>query len=158
MTQAELLELVKQAWVAWQAALTGVKEADMTQPGREGDWSVKDVIAHISWHEREMVGMMEARALVGSELWGLPTHERNAVIYEQNRERPLPEVLTESQHVHQEMISLLATLSDDELNDPGRFRDMPADWIPWQLIAQNSYEHYADHTAVLQSWLNTPNQ
>jgi hypothetical protein len=154
MTQLEFLDIVSHTWRDWQAALAQVNETQMTQPGIEGHWSVKDVIAHITWYEREMVGVMQTRALVGSDLWGLPTHERNAAIYEQNKDRPLPEVLAESQQIHQQMMSLLATLTDDELNDPGRFRDMPPDWIPWQLIAQNSNEHYADHTAVLQSWLN----
>jgi hypothetical protein len=86
----------------------------------------------------------------------LPTHERNAAIYQQNKDRPLPDVLAESQQIHQQIMTHLATLSDDELNDPGRFTDMPPDWIPHQLIAGNTHEHYTDHTAVLQSWLKTP--
>jgi hypothetical protein len=31
------------------------------------------------------------------------------------------------------------------LHDPGRFTDMPPDWLPWDLLAQNTYEHYQDH-------------
>jgi len=29
----------------------------MTELGLPGGWSVKDVIAHITWYERKMVGM-----------------------------------------------------------------------------------------------------
>jgi hypothetical protein len=126
----------------------------MTQPGVEGHYAIKDIIAHITWYEQELIGVMQARALVGSDLWALPTHDRNAAIYDQNKDRPLPTILAESHQIHQQLITLLATLTGDELNHPTHFRDMPPDWIPWQLIASNTNEHYADHTAVLHSWLN----
>jgi hypothetical protein len=155
MTQPELLDLINHAWANWQATLAQVNQSQITQPNAEGHWSVKDIIAHITWHEREMIGLIQARALAGSDLWNLPTHDRNAIIYQQNKDRPLPDILTESQQTHQQLITLLATLTDDELNNPGRFTNMPPDWIPHQLIASNTNEHYADHTAVLQSWLNT---
>ena len=48
----------------WEAEFSGVSEERLCQPGAAGEWSVKDVIAHITWHEREMIGALQARALI----------------------------------------------------------------------------------------------
>lgn len=155
MTKIELVELVNGEWEKWQAALAQVDEGQMERPGVEGEWSVKDIIAHISWHEKEMIGIMAARALVASELWARPLDERNGIIYEQNRERPLAEVLTEAEQTHRQMVTLLEGLSEEEVNDSSGFRDMPAEWLPWVLIGENSYQHYPDNAAAVEVWLNS---
>jgi hypothetical protein len=30
---------------------------------------------------------------------------------------------------------------------------MPADWLPWRIIAENTSEHYRDHAAIVRAWL-----
>jgi hypothetical protein len=149
---SQLLERIQSAWQAWSDLLGKIDPTRMTQPGVAGDWSIKDVIAHITWHEGEMVGLIEAHALVGSELWNLPTDERNAAIYELVRDQPLDQVLAESAQVHQQLVETLPSLSDQDLTDPGGFPGMPPDWQPWLIIAQNTYEHYQDHMLDLEKW------
>jgi hypothetical protein len=137
----------------WDALLAQIPEALKTRPGVAGEWSVKDIIAHVTWFEKEMVGLLRSRALAGSELWNLPTDERNAAIYRQNFDRSLEDVLSEAQAVYGELADLLAGLTTEELNDPGKFADMPAEWVPWKLLAENTYEHYRDHKAGIREWL-----
>jgi len=153
MQKFQLLETLRRERADWEALLTQVDPAHMTRPGVAGAWSVKDVIAHVSWHEREMIGVLRARALVGSELWNLATDERNAAIFEANRERALDDVLTEAGQVFGELRAALEAWPEEDLSDPSRFRDMPGDWIPWQLIAGNSFEHYQQHAPDLRAWL-----
>jgi hypothetical protein len=152
MTRAEFLDLLRTARAEWDALLAAVPEGRMTVPGVEGQWSVKDVIAHITWHEREMLGVLQARALVGSDLWDLPLHQRNATIYVQNRDRPLAEVLAESRTVYPQLLAAVGELADADLTDAGRFADMPGDWVPWQLLAENTYTHYRDHMPAIRAW------
>ena len=150
--KATLLNNVRSGRARLDALLGSFTDEQMARPGVEGDWSVKDVIAHISWHEREIVRMLKARSLeegVASEWWGLPTHERNRAIYDSNRDRSLQEVLAESRQVYAELGELLAGLSETDLTDPGRYKDMPAEWQPWKLIAENTYEHYHDHATAI---------
>ena len=115
--------------------------------------SVKDIIAHITWYEREMTGVIEARALVGSELWSVPLDERNEAIYRENKDRPLAEVLDEARQVHDRLMHQLESLSEQDLQDPGRFAEMPSDWKPWAVIASNTYEHYQHHVLQVSTWL-----
>lgn len=153
MDKAVFLETLRTKRAEWEALLAEVGEARMTQPGVAGEWSIKDVIAHVAWGEREMVGVLQVRALVGSDLWNVSTDERNAAVFEQNRLRFLQDVLAEEQQTYRQLLEALQSLSDEDFNDSQRFKDMPADWIPWQIIAGNSFGHYDEHIPSIRSWI-----
>ena len=152
-TIQQLMEIVQKAWIDWNKLISQVDQEQLIPPGVAGGWSLKDIIAHITWHEKEMVGLITAHALVGSELWILPTDERNAAIYEEIRHQPLKQVLEESAQVHQQLLEALPTLTDEDLTDPSGFPNMPPDWQPGMLIAQNTYEHYQGHMRDVERWL-----
>ena len=152
--KVDFLETLQTARAEWEALLVKVGESNMTLPGVAGEWSVKDIVCHITWFEREMVGVLQARALIGSDLWNLPQGQRNAVIFEQNRQRSLQDVLAEARLVNQTLYKALQTLQEEDFNDPGRFKNMPPDWSPGKLIAENSYEHYRAHARSIHAWLD----
>ncbi|MCX6030963.1 MAG: ClbS/DfsB family four-helix bundle protein [Chloroflexi bacterium] len=140
-------------WDDLLAELLPLGEAALIAPGAAGAWSVKDVLSHVAWFEREMVGVVRTRALVGSDLWNLAQDQRNAAIFAQNRDRSLPDVLAEATRTYAEMLAAVETLTDADLADPAHFAEMPADWRPWEVIASNSFEHYRDHALALRAWL-----
>jgi uncharacterized damage-inducible protein DinB len=152
-TVQQLIANIQNEREGWQALIEQIDQERLTSPGVAGSWSVKDIIAHITWFEREMVSLVKAHALVGSELWNLPTDERNAAIYEEIRGASLDRVLEDSAQVHQQILELLPTLSDKDLTNPESFPDMPPDWQPWLIIAQNTYEHYQQHIPDLEKWI-----
>ena len=152
-TIAELIDLVKNERNNWLALIEQIDQNKMYLPGVSGEWSLKDVIAHITWHENEMVGMIKSHTLQGSDLWNLITDERNAIIHEENREKSLEQVLDESNQTYQQLIELLPTLSEEDLTNPENFTGMPPDWHPWTIIADNTYEHYQNHIADVERWL-----
>ena len=62
------------------------------RPGPQPDWSVKDVIAHITWWESAMTNWV-SRALTGEMLARTETpDEINARVYADNRDMPLETV------------------------------------------------------------------
>jgi uncharacterized damage-inducible protein DinB len=148
------LKMLQTTRAQWEALLKEVDEANMTRPVVEGEWSMKDIIAHVAWYEREMVGILQTRALDGSSLWVLPNAERNAAIFDQHRDRSLQEVLTEARRVYAELLEALQNLAEEDLIDPSRYRDMPADWVPWKVFADNTYDHYAAHIPAIRAWLD----
>jgi hypothetical protein len=134
---------------AWQASWEHLDEAQLTQPGRLGTWSIKDMIAHVTWHERQMCMLIqEMDLLAGSDLWNLPLDERNAAIYALNKDRPLPEVLQEVRAVIVELLDLLETLSEEDFHEASHFANMPAEWKPWSVMAGNTYAHYQEHMVM----------
>ena len=152
-TKSDLVEIVTSARREWEALLAEVQPAEMELPALAGEWSLKDLVAHIAWFENQMVGMLTERALVGSDLWNLSQDERNQVVYLQNKDHPLDEVLSEARAIHARLMTLIEGLQDAELHDPTHFRYMPPDWQPWRIIADNTYLHYQDHSRDLQAWL-----
>ncbi len=76
MSKTHLLGLIERDRAHWETLLGSIPEVWMTEPGVEGEWSIKDIIAHIAWGERENLGVVHARAVVGSELWQLSEDER----------------------------------------------------------------------------------
>lgn len=153
MVKSHFLDTLLAERAEWDRVLSQIDDARMTAPGVADEWSVKDVVAHVTWYEREMVGLLTTHVLAGSDLWDRPTDERNRMLFEQNRQRPLDDVLAEARQVFDQLVEAVRPLSDEDLVDPGRFRDMPADWVPWQILAGNTYEHYRDHLPALRAWL-----
>jgi hypothetical protein len=153
MKQAEFLSKLITEHDRWQNELAKITPSRFEQAGKEGTWSVKEIIAHISWYEQEMVDLIRIKRLIGSTLWNLPIDQRNAAIQELNQNRPLQEILVEASQVYEQLVSAIRQLSDDDLDNPAHFKDMPLDWIPWQIIASNSYEHYSEHMPDLEQYI-----
>ena len=153
MDKATFINTLEQSRAEWEALLAQVDEERMLQPGAAGKWSVKDVIVHVTWGEREIVPIMRTHVLAGSELWNLSDDERNEIVYQQNRDRPLQEILQEEQQAYADLLEAAQTLSDEDLNDPHRFKQMPEEWVPWQIIAGCSFKHYQDHMPSIREWM-----
>jgi hypothetical protein len=151
MSKTQLLDMIQTDRVQWDDLLAGIPEAWMTEPGVEGEWSVKDIVAHIAWGERENLGVAQARAVVGSDLWRLTEDERNAIVFEQNRGRELHDVLADSRRIFRQYFEAVAALTEEELNDPRRFASMPEGWRPWRILYDPG--HYQGHADSIRAWL-----
>jgi uncharacterized damage-inducible protein DinB len=153
MDKTLFISTLRKAREEWEALLAQVGEEQMLQPGAAGKWSVKDVIAHVTWGEREIAPVMRTHVLAGSELWNLSDDERNEIMYQQNRDRSLHEIMNEEQQAYADLLAAARTLSDEDLNDSHRYKQMPEEWVPWQLYAGNTFKHYHDHTPSIREWL-----
>jgi hypothetical protein len=59
----------------------------------------------------------------------------------------------EEHQAYAALLEAVQMLSDEDLNDPQRFKYMPQEWRLWQLIAGNSFKHYEDHMPSIREWL-----
>ena len=155
MEKSDLIRRVKSARSRWDDLLAQVDDGLALRPGAEGELSAKDLVAHVTWYEREVVGMLRSRTLDGSGLWALGPDERNAAIHEQARGMSLEDVRAESTSVFAALIEQLELLPTDAYHDASRFSNMPSDWVPWKLIAGNTIWHYPDHTGAISRLLET---
>jgi hypothetical protein len=151
MQTAQVLSLIDEGHAQLDAALSRISRERMVAPGADGGWSAKDIVAHITWSEREMVGVLKQRAMVGSDLWRLPQDEGNAVFYAENRDRALDDVLDEARRVFVALRAEVARLSDAEMADPALIAGEPGGLTPWQLLAGNTWRHYEEHLPALQA-------
>lgn len=162
MDKIKLLSMIRTERARWETLLAEVSEAQMRQAGVEGEWSVKDIIAHVTAYERWVVARLRS-ALRGErlrlEIDQLNLEQRNSWIFEENRNRPLHDVLAESQQVFQQLLKLVQALSDGDLGGSHRieaFLDpLWTDGLPvWKCIAADSYEHYRQHIPSIRAWLD----
>ncbi len=154
MTKADVLDKLRAGRAEWEALIAQVPRERMTAPGVMGAWSVKDIIAHVTWGEAEITEVFRRHALVGSDLWNLPQDERNAAMVAESRARSLDDVLAEAERAYPQLLAAVQSLDDADLNDAARYANMPPLWRPWQLIAGNTYNHYPDHIPAIRAWLD----
>jgi len=153
MEKATLLKTLTETRAAWEALLAQIDEEQMQKPGAAGKWSVKDVIAHVAWCESEIVPVLRTHVLAGSDFWNLSDDEGNEITYQQNKDRPLHDIVNEERQAYTALLEVVQQLRDEDLDDPHCFKNMPQEWSPWQLIAGNSCKHYEDHMPSLRDWL-----
>ena len=149
MDKTTFIQRINRSRAALDAALVRLTPAQCLLPGASGEMSVKDMLAHLTWHERQMIGLIEHMALVGSPWWDLPTDERNAHIYAENRERTWEDVFAEAEQVYPRLLTALEGLPEAAFLDAALYRQMPPDWAPWQVFADNTFDHYDHHLADL---------
>ena len=142
MDKATLLKTLTETRAAWEALLAQIDEERMFQPGAAGNWSVKDVIAHVTWGESEIAPVLRTHVLAGSDLWNLSDDERNEITYQQNKDRPFHDIVNEERQAYIALLEAVQTLSDEDLNDPHRFKNMPQEWRLDQHDATPSLKIY----------------
>ena len=59
-TKTELLERIDAERAGWETLLSEVGEARMEQPGAAGDWTFKDVVAHLNGWRKRTVDRLQA--------------------------------------------------------------------------------------------------
>jgi uncharacterized protein (TIGR03083 family) len=153
MNKTEVLEKIRQERERLEAAIAGMSEAEMAEPGVVGNWSVKDLLAHVTAWEAELVtalwyNTLGRRPSLGSigdvDAW-------NAERYEENKDRPLDRILSDFHGVYEQLLQRVEKLSDDELNDPRRYK-----WTRGtpmlEYVAGNSYDHEEEHAAQIEAY------
>jgi hypothetical protein len=126
-TKKQLLEAIEIEGKALDQLLAGLSPQQMIQPGIVGEWSVKDVLAHLlewehmvlSWHAAGVKGKIPVTPAEGFNWAQLP--ELNQQIYEKHCSRPLDEIQKEFKSLNKKMLSTLQGLSEEELFTRGHY-------------------------------------
>ena len=155
MTKDEILDALEDNRENLLEALEGLSDAAMLEVGVVGDWSVKDLLAHISAWEAELVKLLwqahQGQQPTGIYFKGVPIDEINAVWSEAAKSRPLDRVLDDFISVRKQTILQLQHFSDQDLTDPQRYS-----WAKrhplWEWIAENSFDHEAEHAVEIRAW------
>jgi len=155
-TVGDLLARIRAGWRDFRALVAGREPAALTAMPAGGGWSAKDLLAHVSAWECQMLGRLR----------GLPPHVAlgideallaagdfgaiNAQIYERNRTKPLADVLTDLDSVHEELVAEIERLSDEDLRRPV---DPAGRYTLLDSIIVRTYAHYAEHGASIREVL-----
>jgi hypothetical protein len=153
MNKQDLLQVIHECREDIEACWEGATEDQLTaRPGPQADWSVKDLIAHLTFWEQDMLTSLGNSALGTTPDWNADTNAVNARVFEANKDRSLDEIRAEFRRSLDQIDALVGGLSDDDLNSAERIPT--PDHMPlWQYIADETYEHYRDdHCADVRAW------
>lgn len=153
MKKSELTERMRATRAEFERLLAELEPDQMTRSGVAGGWSVKDMLAHIAWYQREEAELFGETGVEASLLWEVPQEPRNEMLFEQNRDRPLDAVLTEFRQAFEKLLAVVERLSDEDLNTPGRFPGTSVERPPWRAIAVHAYDHDREHIEMIRTWL-----
>jgi len=117
--------------------LAQLSENDMLQPGVVGEWSVKDVLAHLAdweqrfldWYAADQRGEVPHPPAPGLTWKRQDLDTLNRRIFEKHHDRPLPEILAEFRDTHERLMATVQAMSEEEIVAPGRFA-----WIGKQAL------------------------
>ena len=135
-----------------------ISKSNLSIPGVEAEWSIKDILVHIVFWEGLMVSWLED-ALKGLEPQMLPPgktwddlDEINQDSFRENQDRDLDEVL-EAYHAHYPIaLASVQTVPENALMDPGMYpwrRGTPL----WEMVAANTSWHYREHREAISTWI-----
>jgi len=167
-TATDVLAKIDQERTEWETLLAEIGEERMETPGASGEWTVKDVIAHISgWHTPSLVhlqgvidGDPNAKYTWPVDYSAAATEDEqvqiiNDWLYEQNHDRPLDEVIAESRGQWDEMRNIVTGISEDQLNDPALFSRLQGTCLADEIMSGEWFSHFHDeHEQMLRDWLN----
>ena len=143
MTDAkrELLEKDDRGWAAFRKVLDGLSPEQMAEPGYNGDWSVKDLMAHVASWFAEAAMMLEQMRMGTYSRERLDVDGLNSQWFETWRDKDLSTVKTELMAARARMLEEWDRLPD--VDDEAR-----------RWFYESTAEHYEEHMPRLREWVS----
>jgi DinB superfamily len=126
-----------------EALLAGIGDEQFVRPDTFGAWSVKDMLAHITFWEQRLIAYVDGarESLIAPGEDEQQAIDRiNADVLAANRDRLLAEVRGDFDRSYRQVLALAESLSADDLADEELFN----------LFAGDTFEHYREHSAMLR--------
>jgi hypothetical protein len=129
----------------------------MTQRGVVGEWSVKDVLAHLvaweelflSWYEAGLHGSIPDTAPVGMSRKAMDA--LNQQIFIQHRQRSLEDVLSEFRASYRQVLATVQAVPEEDLFAEGRYA-WTGKLTLADYIAGNTCNHYHWAKTQIRRW------
>lgn len=147
MNRQRLLKQLDKAWTALAESYAGLPDAQLTEPGVVENWSVKDILAHVTIWEEEALKYLPLiasgeRPPRYSVMYG-GINAFNAQMTEQKRALSLSEVLAQLAETHRQLIDYIQSVPEELFTQETRFR---------RRLRLDTYSHYPEHTKMIREW------
>jgi hypothetical protein len=153
----ELRTRIAEHWDALSAMVCDLPEETLSRADENG-WAIRDYLAHLAGWERSLIGLLDGRSrLEAMDITVVDddhdTDAINARLLDQSRRLTPSMVLQTFAETHQQLMTLLAGLSDEDMPRPySHFQpgDLPYNHQPvWGWIVGNTIGHYEEHRPAI---------
>jgi len=147
MDRSQLLKKLDTRWTEFNESYAGLSDSELTEAGVTGDWSVKDIIAHVTWWEQEALKHLPLIIKGGrpptyaAEYGGIDAF--NALMTEEKLRLSLSEVLRQRDEMHQQLVLYIESVPEEQCTSDTRF---------CRRLRLDTYSHYPKHTKAIRAW------
>lgn len=141
-----LLKRIDAAWAAFNESYDRLPDSRLLEPGVTGNWSVKDILAHVTTWEEEALKYLPL-ILAGGRPPRYVTYGGidafNAQMTERKRGLSLSDVRRQLAESHRRLIDFIRSAPEDQLTGETRFR---------RRLRLDTYSHYPEHAEAIREW------
>jgi hypothetical protein len=143
----QVLDKLDDAWRDFEDSYAGLTDAELQIPGVTGKWSVRDIIAHVTWWEEEAL-----KHLPLIRNGGRPTRYSikyggidafNAMMTAERQHLSLTAVRRQQRDVHARLLAYVRASPADLYARETRFR---------RRLRLDTYSHYPVHARAIRKW------
>jgi hypothetical protein len=142
----KLLTRLDTTWAAFQESYAGLPESRLTEPGVTDDWSVKDILAHVTTWEDEALKHLPL-IIAGGRPPRYVTYGGidafNERMTEQKRNLSLSDVLGQMEDTHRRLIAFVQSVPEEHFTGDTRAR---------RRLRLDTYSHYPLHAEAIREW------
>ena len=146
MKKDQVLKRLEKAWATFQESYVGLSKPQLMVAGVMDNWSVKDILAHVTTWEEEALKYLPLILTGGKppryiQFGGIDAF--NGQMAEQKREMALSDVLRQLDETHRRLIDYLQNVPEEHFTRETRFR---------HRLRIDTYSHYPLHARAIQEW------
>jgi hypothetical protein len=147
MDRRQFLLRLDKAWLEFKESYAGLSDSQILEPGVQGRWSVRDILAHVTtWEEEALMHLpliLEGgRPPRYSTTYG-GIDAFNARMTERKRDLSLSEVRRQLDEVHGRLLEYIHRAPEELFARETRFR---------RRLRLDAYGHYPKHARAIRLW------
>lgn len=147
MDRSQVLTKIDRAWSNLKKSYAGLSDEQLMEPGVVGEWSVKDILAHVTTWEGEALKylpvILEGRRPPRYSVQYGGIDAFNAQMSDKKRGLSLAEVLQQMDETHQQVIDTVQSAPEEQFARETRYR---------RRLRFDTYHHYTEHAKMIEEW------
>jgi hypothetical protein len=155
MNKSAVLSALEESRERFLDAIEGLSEEALETPGVSGDWSVKDLLIHLTRWEAELVKLLwqarNQRTPTTVHFSRQEVDTINELWYHQFRQRWLGLVLDDFHGVRNQTVRRVEELPEQAFADLEYYPWLGGQPL-WKWIAEDSFSHESEHEAQVRAW------
>jgi hypothetical protein len=156
-TKADLIKNTETEYRKLSQTLNTLDIEDMEEPGVCEEWSVKDILAHLTvwtqmcleWYEMGCRG--EVPKTPAPDLTWQQIPVLNQRIYDQHKDRPLEAIKGEFEASYQQLMAVSQTIAEEDLFARGRYTWTKSTTLASYLVSCGA-SHYHWARELIRKW------
>lgn len=158
MTKGRLIELIRMERGRMEDLIGRLDAKTMATGGVQGEWAIRDVLAHLAAWEKRFLDWLDADAR--GETPEMPEHGAtwadinrvNERAYRENRDRPPIEVREAFRRSTGRVVERLTAIAEEDILAADRYPWLGGEPL-WVMAGWSTFDHYQAHGERIAAWL-----